>query len=165
MIYLFGDCTLDTDRRELRRGSAIVEMEPQVFDLLEFLVRQRDRVVSRDDVLEAVWHGRIVSESTLSSRINAARTAIGDDGVSQRLIRTLPRKGLRFVGEVREEQGAPRVETAPTAAPETLTPARWADPAIADGPSIAVLPFTNMSGDPESDYFADGMAEEIITAL
>jgi TolB-like protein/Flp pilus assembly protein TadD len=165
MIYLFGDCTLDTDRRELRRASAIIEIEPQVFDLLEFLIRQRDRVVSRDDVLAAVWNGRIVSESTLSSRINAARVAIGDDGASQRLIRTLPRKGLRFVGEVREEQGAPRVETAPPAAPETLTPARRADPAITDGPSIAVLPFTNMSGDPESDYFADGMAEEIITAL
>src|SRR5688572_28334253 len=104
MIYLFGDCTLDTDRRELRRESVIIEIEPQVFDLLEFLIRQRDRVVSRDDVLEAVWQGRIVSESTLSSRINAARAAIGDDGVGQRLIRTLPRKGLRFVGEVREEQ-------------------------------------------------------------
>jgi TolB-like protein len=165
MIYQFGDCMLDTDRRELRRQSAIVEIEPQVFDLLEFLIRQRDRVVSRDDVLDAVWHGRVVSESTLSSRINAARTAIGDDGVGQRLIRTLPRKGLRFVGEVREDHDAPRIETAQPAPPETSAAARRTDPAIPDGPSIAVLPFTNMSGDAESDYFADGMAEEIITAL
>lgn len=164
MIYQFGDCTLDTDRRELRRASAIIEIEPQVFDLLEFFIRQRDRVVSRDDVLEAVWNGRIVSESTLSSRINAARTAIGDDGVSQRLIRTLPRKGLRFVGEVREEQEAPRIEAAP-ADPDGQAEGRWADTGVVDGPSIAVLPFTNMSGDTESDYFADGMAEEIITAL
>jgi TolB-like protein len=165
MIYLFGDCTLDIGRRELRRGGAIIDMEPQVFDLLEFLIRQRDRVVSRDDVLEAVWQGRIVSESTLSSRINAARTAIGDDGVNQRLIRTLPRKGLRFVAEVQEEQGVPRAEPASQVASEGLAPARKVDAAVTDGPSIAVLPFTNMSGDPESDYFADGMAEEIITAL
>jgi TolB-like protein len=165
MIYLFGDCTLDIGRRELRRGGAIIDMEPQVFDLLEFLIRQRDRVVSRDDVLEAVWQGRIVSESTLSSRINAARTAIADDGVNQRLIRTLPRKGLRFVAEVQEEQGVPRAEPASQVASEGLAPARKVDAAVTDGPSIAVLPFTNMSGDPESDYFADGMAEEIITAL
>ncbi len=165
MIYLFGDCTLDTDRRELHRGGASVEMEPQVFDLLEFLIRQRDRVVSRDDVLEAVWQGRIVSESTLSSRINAARTAIGDDGVGQRLIRTLPRKGLRFVGEVREDQGAARIETAAPAVPEDAPATRRTGSSFPDGPSIAVLPFTNMSGDAESDYFADGMAEEIITAL
>ncbi len=165
MIYLFGDCTLDTDRRELRRESVIIDIEPQVFDLLEFLIRQRDRVVSRDDVLEAVWQGRIVSESTLSSRINAARAAIGDDGVGQRLIRTLPRKGLRFVGEVREEQVAARIETTSSAVSEGSPVVRRTDAAVPDGPSIAVLPFTNMSGDPESDYFADGMAEEIITAL
>ena len=165
MIYLFGECTLDTNRRELRRGSTIIEMEPQVFDLLEFLIRQRDRVVSRDDVLEAVWLGRIVSELTLSSRINAARSAIGDNGVSQRLIRTLPRKGLRFVGEVREEQDQPRIEPAPPAVSEGQALAKHLDALVPDGPSIAVLPFTNMSGDPESDYFADGMAEEIITAL
>ena len=165
MIYLFGDCTFDTERRELRRGGANVEMEPQVFDLLEFLIRQRDRVVTRDDVLEAVWHGRIVSKSTLSSRINAARTAIGDDGASQRLIRTLPRKGLRFVGEVREDQDRPPIDLTPAARPDDLAESKRVDTFVTDGPSIAVLPFTNMSGDPESDYFADGMAEEIITAL
>jgi TolB-like protein/Tfp pilus assembly protein PilF len=106
-------------------------------------------------LLEAVWKGRIVSESTMSSRINAARTAIGDDGTAQRLIRTLPRKGIRFVGDVQEEQATPV-----TCQQETPSESR-----VPDGPSIAVLPFTNMSGDAESDYFADGMAEEIITAL
>src|SRR5262245_9172463 len=161
MLYFFEDFVLDTGRRELRRGPVSVELEPQVFDVLEFLIRTRDRVASRDDLLEAVWNGWVVSESTLSSRINAARFAIGDDGTAQRLIRTLPRKGVRFVGSVREHQ-----EGAPAAA--TAAPATGEKPgsiALADGPSIAVLPFTNMSGDPESDYFADGMAEEIITAL
>lgn len=88
MRYQFRDCTLDTDRRELRRADLLVAVEPQVFDMLEFLIRTRDRVASRDDLLEAVWNGRIVSESTLSSRINAARVAIGDDGTAQLLIRT-----------------------------------------------------------------------------
>ncbi len=154
MTYHFNDLTLDSERRELRRGDALVAVEPQVFDLLEFLIRARDRVVSRDEVLAAVWHGRIVSEATLSSRVNAARTAIGDNGEQQRLIRTLPRKGLRFVGEVREDAAPVR----PVA--DSATPAR-----PSEGPSIAVLPFTNMSGDPEQDYFADGIAEDITTAL
>ena len=158
MLYRFNDFVLDTGRRELRRGDGLVAAEPQVFDLLEYLIRSRQRVVSRDDLLAAVWHGRIVSDATLSSRINAARAAIGDNGDEQRLIRTLPRKGIRFVGEVREEADS-LVETATT--PENAKP-RAADP---EGPSIAVLPFTNMSGDPEQAYFADGMAEDIITAL
>ena len=160
MLYLFGDCALDTNRRELRREGRRVDVEPQVFDLLEFLIRSRDRVVSRDDVFAAVWHGRIVSESTLSSRINAARTAIGDDGTAQRLIRTVLRKGIRFVGTVREEQdvSVEQPSATPAATEQTSLTA-------IEGPSIAVLPFTNMSGDAESDYFADGMAEEIITAL
>jgi TolB-like protein/Tfp pilus assembly protein PilF len=157
--YLFDDFSLDPDRRELHRGGDPIAIEPQVFDVLEFLVRSRDRVVSRDDLLAAVWHGRIVSEATLSSRINSARAAIGDSGEEQRLIRTLPRKGLRFVGDVREEDASsePVVATIPDSKAPGI-----ADP---DGPSIAVLPFTNMSGDPEEDYFADGIAEEIITAL
>src|SRR5689334_2546433 len=143
MIFRFDDYALDTNRRELRRGHARIELEPQVFDLLEFLIRSRDRVVSRDDLLEAVWNGRIVSESTLSSRINAARTAIGDNGSAQRLIRTLPRKGVRFVGEVREEQATPHTESA-TASPtsDALAQVKPADASAADGPSIAVLPFT-----------------------
>jgi TolB-like protein/Flp pilus assembly protein TadD len=160
LLYRFDDIVLDIDRRELRRGNGLVAVEPQVFDLLEFLVQGRERVVSRDELFAAVWKGRIVSEATLSSRINSARAAIGDNGDEQRLIRTFPRKGFRFVGEVREEASA-----LPEAGPDTVldqAKPRMADP---DGPSIAVLPFTNMSGDPEQDYFADGMAEDIITAL
>jgi TolB-like protein/DNA-binding winged helix-turn-helix (wHTH) protein/Tfp pilus assembly protein PilF len=100
----FGDHVVDVDRRELYRGAERVALEPQVFDLLVYLVQNHDRVVSRDDLLEAVWDGRIVSESTVTSRINAVRKAIGDSGAAQQLVRTVPRKGIRFVGVVREEQ-------------------------------------------------------------
>ena len=103
MLFLFGNLSLDPDRRELRAGDTHVAIEPQVFDLLEFLIRNRERVVSRDDLIEHVWQGRIVSESALATRINAARRAIGDDGAHQALIKTVARKGVRFVGEVREQ--------------------------------------------------------------
>jgi DNA-binding winged helix-turn-helix (wHTH) protein/tetratricopeptide (TPR) repeat protein len=103
LLYIFDNYTLDPDRRELRSGATVVAMEPQVFDLLVHLIRRRERVVSRDELIESIWSGRIVSESALSTRINAVRSAIGDSGTEQRLIKTLPRKGVRFVGEVREE--------------------------------------------------------------
>ncbi|MGZ3296442.1 MAG: alpha/beta fold hydrolase [Xanthobacteraceae bacterium] len=102
MQFLFDDHVLDVERRELRRASRLIAMEPQVFDLLVHLVRNRERVVSKDDLIEAVWHGRVVSESTLTSRINAVRKAVGDSGDAQRLIRTVQRKGIRFVGAVSE---------------------------------------------------------------
>jgi TolB-like protein/tetratricopeptide (TPR) repeat protein len=159
LLFRFDEFVLDTDRRELRRGTNAVAVEPQVFDVLEFLIRARDKVVSRDELMAEVWHGRIVSEATLSSRVNAARTAIGDNGEQQRLIRTLPRKGVRFVGEVSEDTGAPSPAVVTAPSPDTLSAAD------SDGLSIAVLPFTNMSADPEQDYFGDGIAEEIITAL
>ena len=128
--------------------------------LLELVVRNRARVVSKDDLIEALWEGRIVSESALTTCLNAVRRAIGDSGEAQRLIKTLPRKGIRFVGAVLEE---PR-STEEASARTTAEPPKAALPPP-DKPSIAVLPFTNMSGDPEQDYFADGMAEEVITAL
>jgi TolB-like protein/DNA-binding winged helix-turn-helix (wHTH) protein len=104
LLYSFEDFSLDTARRELRRSGVLISLQPQVFDLLEYLIRSRDRVVSKDDLLAAVWNGRIVSESTLSTRINAARNAIGDSGEEQRLLRTAHGKGIRFVGTVREEE-------------------------------------------------------------
>lgn len=105
MLFSFDDFSLDTDRRELRRGAEPIDIEPQVFDLIVFLIENRERVVSRDDLIAAVWNGRIVSESTFTSRINSARRALGDSGKSQHLIRTIPRKGVRFVGEVRDDAG------------------------------------------------------------
>jgi TolB-like protein len=161
--FLFADHTLDTVRRELRRGAEAVRVEPQVFDLLVYLVRNRERVVSKDDLIEAVWAGRIVSESTLTSRINAARRAIGDSGEEQKLIRTIARKGLRFVGAVRMERGTDAAP-ASVAKPDEVPPPRAALP-LPDRPAVAVLPFINMSGDPEQTYFSDGISEDLITAL
>jgi adenylate cyclase len=158
VIYLFEDYALDSARRELRRGGGLLAVEPKVFDLLVHLIGNRERVISKDDLIESVWDGRIVSESTLTSCINAARSAIGDSGETQRLIKTLPRKGIRFVGAVRQE---PNAGPAPADRSETPKPALT----LPEKPSIAVLPFTNMSGDPEQDYFADGITNDIITAL
>jgi len=145
---------LDTQRRELRRGADLIALEPQVFDLLVYLVRNRGRVVSKDNLIDGVWGGRIVSDSALTTRLNAARRAVNDSGAEQRVIRTLARKGVRFVAEVTEDG----ILEAPAAAAEPPL-------ALTDKPSIAVLAFANLSGDPEQEYFADGMAEEIITAL
>jgi DNA-binding winged helix-turn-helix (wHTH) protein len=104
--FQFGGYSVDVDRRELRRGTELIDIGPQVFDLLVYLIRNRDRVVSKDDLLDAVWEGRIVSESTLTSRINAVRHAIGDTGANQTLIKTIARKGFRFIGEVEEGKKA-----------------------------------------------------------
>src|SRR5260370_13512400 len=103
LLYSFGDFSLNTARRELRRSGTLIALQAQVFELLEYSIRNRERVVTKDDLLAAVWHGRIVSESTLSTRINAARSALGDSGEEQRLLRTAHGKGIRFVGAVREE--------------------------------------------------------------
>jgi len=146
--YLFEDHVLDTERRELRRGAALLPVEPQVFDLLAFLIKNRDRVVSRDDLLASVWGGRIVSESTLASRINAARRAVGDNGEQQRLIRTIIGKGLRFIGAVQQQ-----ADTEP------------AIPAAAPPLSIVVLPFANLSNDPDLECLVDGITEDLTTDL
>jgi len=151
--YRFEDYALDPGRRELRRGIELIAVEPQVFDLLYYLIRHREQVVSKDDLIAAVWSGRIVSESALTSRINSARTAVGDNGENQRLIKTLRGKGFRFVGPVSE--GPSLTASSELEMPKTLV----------DQPSIAVLPFVNLSNDVAQDYFADGITEEIITAL
>ena len=161
MRYLFEDYALDTERRELRRGDAPVAIEPKVFDLLAYVIENRERVVSRDDLIAHVWGGRIVSEAALARCINGARSAIGDSGEAQRLIKTLPRKGLRFVGGVREEQ-APFGSAADAAAGTERTAPTLALP---DRPSIAVLPLDNLSGDKGQDYFSDGITEDILTEL
>ena len=158
MQFLFGDYGLDTDRRELKRGSELVSLGPQVFDLLVYLIQNRERVVSKDDLIEGVWGGRVVSESTLTSHINFVRKAVGDSGDEQRLIRTVTRKGFRFVGEVKEQDLA--FEDANEQATKATTAL-----ALPNRPSIAVLPFQNLSGDAEQEYFADGIVEDIIMAL
>ena len=158
VLFRFENCILDTQRRELWGAGKLVSVEPQVFDLLEYLVRNRDRVVTKDEILDSIWGGRAVSESTLTSRVNSARSAIGDSGKDQRLIKTLRHKGLRFVGRIREEHGhaGEAVHSAGPQQPKLALP---------ENPSIVVLPFANLSGDPAQDYFADGMVEEITMAL
>jgi TolB-like protein/tetratricopeptide (TPR) repeat protein len=158
--YLFENYAFDTDRRELHRGADVVSIAPQVFDLLDYLIRNRERVASKDDLIKAIWNGRIVSDAALTTRLNVARTAIGDSGEKQHLIRTLPRKGFRFVGTVREVQRL-------AGAVATDNPVEPPKPALTlpDKPSVAILPFTNLSSDPEQEYFADGVVEDITMAL
>ena len=158
MRWVFGDCILDEERRELRRGGASAAVEPQVFDLLIYLIRNRERVISKEDLLKAVWHGRIVSDSAFGNRINAARAAVGDSGDEQRLIRTLPRKGFRFVGNVVEERGAPNPSELGTASlPSKIS--------LPDQPSLVVLPFADISPEQDQGHFADGITEDLITEL
>ena len=163
--FCFADHTLDTERRELYRGSEPIAVEPQVFDLLIYLMENRHRVVSKDDLIASVWGGRIVSDSTLTSRINAARKAVGDSGEDQKLIRTIARKGLRFVGEVRTQPTGTEPADASGLPPDQVHERSRPALPLPDRPAIAVLPFINMSGDSEQEYFSDGISEDIITAL
>ena len=148
--FSFEDFVLDLSATELRKGENVVPMEPQVFDLLCLLVSEHARVVTKDEIIEKVWDGRIVSESAVSSRINAVRKAVGDDGSEQRLIKTVHGRGFRFA-----------------TTPERIEPGASVDPANAPSskPSIAVLPFVAMSDDTTLGYFADGIAEDIIDGL
>src|SRR5262245_9294808 len=100
MMFTINGCSIDTDAYEIRRDGSVIPVEPQVFDLLVQLLENRDRVVTKDEIIERIWHGRAVSETALSSRIKAVRQAIGDDGASQACIRTIRRRGFRVVAEV-----------------------------------------------------------------
>lgn len=164
MLLEFEDCVIDLNRRELLRNAQVVATAPQVFDLLVYLAQNREHVVSRDDLIDAIWTGRIVSESTLASHINAVRKAVGDNGQQQSVVRTVARKGFRFVAEVRiveplQDAAFAGVEPAPPI--HSLASA----PTLPGKPSIAVLPFVNLSGDNEQDYLADGVVGDIIAAL
>src|SRR5260370_6553306 len=136
--YIFENYAIDTDRRELHRGADVVSVAPQVFDLLDYLIRNREHVVSKDDLIKAIWNGRSVSDAALTTRLNVARSAIGDSGDEQRLIKTLPRKGFRFVGPVRGAQGAAGAAVTDNAV-EPSKPALT----LPYKPSLALLPFLN----------------------
>lgn len=149
MRYGFEDYVLDAGRHELRRNGVIVPAAPQALDLLAYLIQHRDRVVTKDQLVTGVWEGRAITDSALTTRLNVVRNIVGDSGQAQRLIRTLPRKGFRFVGEVREDR--PRTGLRPESTDEF--------------PSIAVLPLINLSGDPAQDFFGDVISEEVLTEL
>jgi TolB-like protein len=160
--FLFSNYVLDPDRRELTRGGEALPVEPQVFDLLAYLIESRNHVVTKDDLIERIWGGRAVSDSTLTSRINAARKAVGDNGKDQAVIRTIARKGFRFVGDVRVQRVGLEIPRAPLDQSDEPQPSPSPAP---DRTAIAVLPFANLSGEPEQEYFSDGISEDIITAL
>ena len=151
MIFAFEDFVLDPERRELRRGGDLLAIEPQIFDLLQYLIQNRERVVSRDELIAAVWGGRIVSESTLSSRINALRCAVGDNGRDQRVIRTFSKKGIRFVAAVEY--------TKPGGAKREV----WSR--SMQRPSIAILPLSVVDQSRRLNQFGTGLTEQIIAEL
>ncbi|HEV7268377.1 MAG TPA: tetratricopeptide repeat protein [Falsiroseomonas sp.] len=167
MRLCFGMYELDLRRQELRRGDDVVHVEPQVFDIIVHLLRNRDRVVGKDELFDTIWQGRIVSDAALSSRINAARKAVGDDGDRQDVIRTVHKRGFRFVAEVREID-----DSEPPAAAEGRPPERAPAPPLPSPPatsesrpSIVVLPFANLSTEPDTEYFAYGLTDDIIRLL
>ena len=153
LIYRFEDFHFDTDLRELTCAGEPRALEPQVMALLELLIANAERVISKDEIVEQIWNGRIVSDGSINSRVKLLRKALDDDGKQQRLIKTVHGQGFRFVGTARaedSERGDDEGKAAPLALP--------------DKPSIAVLPFDNMSNDPEQDFLADGICEDILTA-
>src|SRR5215471_839899 len=175
LLLIFEDYSVDRDRRELRRGGCLQHVEPQVFDLLLFLIDNRGRVVSREDLLASVWRGRNVSESTLASRINAARRAVGDAGEQQRLIRTIHGRGFRFIGTIREAKERPASVDCVTTAPAAQAKFGVPDPSsdfLAHAltrsrrgrrASIAVMPFHASSQ--ADECVADGLSHDIISGL
>jgi adenylate cyclase len=159
MLYVFENFELDTQLQELRIGSHVRKLQPQTFDILRYLVESQNRLVSRDELVSAVWNGRAVSESAIDVRVHAARKALGDDGRKQKFIKTVPRRGYRFLPTV-------------TSSDANLTD--FSDVAVhgdasrnvkSENPWLAVLPFRNISNDPEQEFFSDGITEDIINAL
>jgi DNA-binding winged helix-turn-helix (wHTH) protein len=159
-LIKFSDFELDLDAAVLRSGGATVIVEPQVFELIAFLVTNQGRLVSYDEIIANVWRGRIVSDAAIATRVNAARKALGDDGSAQRVIKTLRGRGLRF--DLKPLAMVSEIDAGSQAA---TSPARDSSQTPSDMPSIAVLPFENMSSDADQGYFADGIVEDLITGL
>jgi TolB-like protein len=157
MIYRFGTFELDTAKVELRAGDEVCAVEPQVFALLALLVENCERLVSKDEIIEKVWDGRVVSEAAVASRIKSARKALGDDGKSQRCIKTIHRQGFRFVADVKVS----RAEVADQGGGKPAVQA--ADPT--SRPSIAVLPFRLIGVARLYAAIADALPHELITEL
>ena len=159
-LLVFDTFKVDLDAACVLANDSIVNVEPQVFELIAFLVSHRGRLVSYDEIVENVWRGRIISDAAIATRVNAARKALGDDGASQRVIKTVRGRGLRFELSPRNE--GPSEGLAPRAGPASSGDVGEIE---SEMPSIAVLPFENMSSDADQGYFADGIVEDIITGL
>ena len=153
MKIRFLDFEIDTERQELKRDGTLVPIQPQAFDLLVYLIENRESVVSKDDVINVVWDGRAISDGSLNARVNAARRAVGDTGEAQAVIRTIPRRGFRFVADVTTDES---IESATEGEVRSKSE---------NGPSLTVLPFVNLSSDSEHEFLADGLTEDVVTAL
>ena len=162
LLVKFTNFTLDTDRRELKGAGGAIHVEPQVFDLLFYLAQNPNRVIGKDELIEHVWKGRIVSDAALNSRINAARRAVGESGEKQVLIRTVPRRGFLFTAEFATQAPDSVITSTIRGGVTSIENSNLKQP---DKPSIAVLPFENLSRDVDQEYFADGVAEDVITGL
>ena len=156
MIYKFNQFTLDTDQFLLIAKETPVPVEPLVFDLLVYLIEHRNRVISRDELLDNLWKGKVVTSSALGARLKDVRKAVQDDGNSQKTIKTLHGRGYQFIAEVSMLTSMSSTEEA-VASSSSIT--------LPDKPSIVVLPFNNLSGDLDQDFFSDGITEDIITEL
>ncbi len=170
MKYRFNDFELDAEKFELRQNGILLAVEPQVFALLRLLVERHEQMVSKDDIVETIWDGRIVSDSSVASRIRLARKVVGDDGVSQHTIRTIHGRGYRFIAEVAGpiEPDSARSLTEPTpAVPQAAdgTPDADAEPLKTTKPSIVVLPFQHLGGGSTDAIIADALPHELIQAL
>ena len=164
MIYRFGDCELDDALFELRRSSLPVPIEPQVHRLLRYLIENRNRVVTRAELHETLWNGRVVADATLNSRVKAARSAIGDDGKAQTLIRTFHRTGYRFVAEVELEKTGPRLQTTSADVDRIVAEGDTLDNlelALPSQPSVAVLPFRIAGLRGTTSILADGLTHDV----
>lgn len=143
----------------MRRLGRIQTVSPQVFELLRYLIEEHERVVGKDELIERVWRGRIVSDASLSTCVKLARQAIGDDGKRQAYIRTLPRRGYRFVGAVdvlAPERGSPQIMAEnPVKRGSTSS----------DKPALIILPFDNLTGDPAQEHICDGLTETVIAVM
>jgi TolB-like protein len=153
-VYRFAGCEVDSALRHVRCRGVVAEPQPKAFDLLLYLIAHRERVVDKDELLAKIWPGVVVSDSALTQALRKARAMVGDDGERQTVIRTIQRRGFRFVADL--EEARPAAE-----APATSSAAA---PASAAAP-VAVLPFVDMSPARDHEYFCDGMAEEVINAL
>lgn len=162
MIYRFDQFELDDGKVELRANGEVVPIEPQVFSLLHLLIQHRDRAVTKDEIVEKVWNGRIISESALSSRIKSARQALGDDGAAQRMIRTIHRVGFRFVAEVDRDDAGPSLTIVTTEPALSAAPAPAVD---TSRPAIAVLPFRLVGVAGPYATVADALPDELIAQL
>ena len=162
MLLRLDNFELDTERFELRQDAQPLHVEPLVFDLLSFFLQNPGRVVGRDEIVDRVWGGRIVSDATIAGCVKSARKTLGDSGDTQNYIRTVRGRGFQFVGQVDVSDGtAARRDPGPA----RETPSNSAEPQRQpQKPVLAVLPFNNLSADVD-EYFADGLSEDIVTNL